>query len=264
MCPAARSFADALDRTAKIYWTAGKLLAERGLLQGIADEGGYWPAFSSNEEALDVLVRAIEAAGLIPGADAVIALDVAASEFGSRGSYRLTRDGRTLDTDGLLELLARWIERYPIASIEDPFAEDDEEGFRRFTAAFGDRVQVVGDDFLVTNARRIHSAAARVACNAVLIKPNQAGTITETLEAATAARASGIATIVSARSGESEDVTIVHLAVGWNAGQLKVGSFSRSERMAKWNEALRIEEAHGSSAVFVGGAALPFSVRRSD
>ena len=256
MCPSALSFADALDRTAKIYWTAGKLLSERGLLQGVADEGGYWPAFSSNEEALGVLLRAIEAAGFIPGCDAVIALDIAASEFGSHGSYRLARDGRTLDTDGLLELIGCWLERYPIASIEDPVAEDDEQGFRRFTASFGNRVQIVGDDFLVTNAERIRAAAAGVACNAALIKPNQAGTITETLAAAIAARASGLATIVSARSGETEDLTIVHLAVGWNAGQLKVGSFSRSERMAKWNEALRIEETLGSSAVFAGSTVL--------
>ncbi len=246
MCPVAKSFAQALDITAAVYRAAGKLLADRGLLQGVADEGGYWPAFSSNAEALDTLVAAIEAVGLIPGEDAVISLDVAASEFGSHGSYRLARDGRTLDTDGLIELLGRWIDRYPIASVEDPCAEDDHEGFRRFTAAFGGRVQVVGDDLLVTDARRIRDAG-RATCNAALIKPNQVGTITETREAMMAARESKLATIVSARSGETEDVTIVHLAVGWNAGQLKVGSFSRSERMAKWNEGLRIEEALGSS-----------------
>ena len=247
MCPVAKSFAQALDITSAVYRAAGKLLAARGLLQGVADEGGYWPAFSSNAEALDTLVAAIEAAGLIPGEDAVISLDVAASEFGSHGSYRLARDGRTLDSDGLIELLGRWIDRYPIASVEDPCAEDDEEGFRRFTAAFGRRVQVVGDDLLVTDAQRIRAAGKSATCNAALIKPNQVGTITETREAMIAARESKLATIVSARSGETEDITIVHLAVGWNAGQLKVGSFSRSERMAKWNEGLRIEEALGSS-----------------
>jgi enolase len=256
ICPSASSFAEALDRTAEIYRAAGKLLADRGLLQGVADEGGYWPALASNEEALNTLVRAIEAADLVPGTDAAISLDIAASQFGSSGSYHLARDGRTVDTDGLLEILGGWIERYPILSVEDPVAEDDEEGFRRFTAAFGDRVQVVGDDLLVSNAQRVRTAAAGGTCNAALIKPNQAGTITETRAAAIAAREFEMATIVSARSGESEDVTIVHLAVGWNAGQLKVGSFSRSERMAKWNEALRIEEALGSAAVFAGAGPL--------
>jgi enolase len=240
VCPSAASFAEALDHTAAIYRAAGRYMAERGLLQGVADEGGYWPAFASNEEALDALVRSIETVGLVPGRDASISLDVAASQFGSAGAYRL--NGRTLDTDGLIELLGRWIERYPIVAVEDPLAEDDAEGFRRFTAAYGEKVQVIGDDFLVTSADRVRKAAAARQCNAVLIKPNQAGTITETRAAFDAATAAGLATIVSARSGETEDVTIVHLAVGWGAGHLKVGSFSRSERMAKWNEALRIEE----------------------
>jgi enolase len=145
-------------------------------------------------------------------------------------------------------LLGRWIERYPIVSIEDPLAEDDATGFRRFTAAFGSKVQVIGDDLLVTNAARVRRAALDRECNAVLVKPNQAGTLTETRAALDAARESGLGAIVSARSGETEDVTIVHLAVGWKAAQLKVGSFSRSERMAKWNEALRIEEAIGPAA----------------
>jgi enolase len=255
VCPSASSFAEALDRTAAVYRAAGRRLSERGLLAGVADEGGYWPAFASNEEALEELLRAIEAAHLVPGDDASISLDIAASQFGSAGRYRLARDGRTLDTDGLIELLGCWIERYPIAAIEDPLAEDDCEGFRRFTAAFGAKVQVIGDDLLVTNADRVRRAAARKECTAVLIKPNQAGTITETRAALDAARDAGLATIVSARSGETEDVTIVHLAVGWQAGQIKVGSFSRSERMAKWNEALRIEEAVGAAAIL----ARPFA-----
>jgi len=214
----------------------------------VADEGGYWPAFGSNEVALDALVRAIESAGLVPGSDAAISLDIAASQFGSAAGYCLGRDGRVLDTGGMIELLGRWIERYPIVSIEDPLAEDDREGFRRFTAAFGSKVQVIGDDLLVTNAARVRDAGASRLCTGVLIKPNQAGTITETRAALTAARESGLDVIVSARSGETEDVTIVHLAVGWRSPQLKVGSFSRSERMAKWNEALRIEEALGPTA----------------
>jgi enolase len=246
-CPTAASFAEALDRTAEVYRAAGQIMAERGLLQGVADEGGFWPAFSSNEEALDRLVEAIERAGFTPGDEVSISLDIAASSFGSAGRYVLSRDGQVLDTDALIALLGRWLERYPILSVEDPVGEDDTEGFRAFTAAFGDRVQVIGDDFLVTSADRVRAAVAARSCNAVLIKPNQAGTVSETLAALQAGQESGMGTIVSARSGETEDVTIAHLAVGWNAGQFKVGSFSRSERMAKWNEMLRIEEASGAA-----------------
>src|ERR1019366_8242520 len=156
---------------------AGKIMAERGLLQGVADEGGWWPAFSSNEEALDALMRAIERAGLSPGEDVAISLDVAASEFGRGGRYRLGLEGRDLDRDGLAEVLLGWCARYPILSIEDPFAEDDEEGLTRFTAAVGDRIQVIGDDYLVTSARSVHEAALNRSVNAVLVKVNQAGTV---------------------------------------------------------------------------------------
>jgi enolase len=256
MCPAASSFAQALDMTAEVYRAAGKLLSERGLLQGVADEGGYWPAFGSNEEALDMLVRAIERAGFTPGDEVAISLDIAASSFGKGGRYRLALEDRDLDTGALIEMLTRWIARYPILSVEDPVAEDDAAGFRRFTAAVGERVQVIGDDFLVTDAARVRAAAKDEAVTAVLIKPNQAGTLTETKAALDAGRAAGLATIVSARSGETEDVTIVHLAVGWDAGQLKVGSFARSERMAKWNETLRVEEALAPAARFAGRRAL--------
>ena len=244
----ASSFDEALVVTAEIYRAAGTLMAESGRLYGVADEGGFWPAFDTNEQALTMVVRAIERAGYRPMEDVGIALDVAASQFGQAGRYALGLERRELDTDGMCELLLSWIARYPIVSIEDPLGEDDAEGLRRFTAAAGAGVQIVGDDYLVTNARRVTDAAAAGACNAVLIKPNQAGTVTETKAALDAAKRAGWGTIVSARSGESEDVTIAHLAVGWDAGQLKVGSFARSERMAKWNEVLRIEEALGARA----------------
>jgi len=257
VAPAAQSFGEALQITAEVYLAAGRLMAERGALAGVADEGGYWPAFATNEEALDALVAAIERAGFTPGRDAAISLDIAASEFGRGGHYRLGLEGRELDSDGLCELLIGWCARYPIVSMEDPLAEDDPEGLGRFTAAVGERVQVVGDDLLVTNAARVEAAAAAGTVNAVLLKVNQAGTVSEARAALDAARAAGFGTIVSARSGETEDVTIAHLAVGWDAGQLKVGSFSRSERMAKWNEVLRIEETLGPRARFAGLAVLP-------
>jgi enolase len=256
VCPSAANFAEALDRTARVYSAAGKLMAEAGTLAGVADEGGFWPAFASNEEALATLVRAIERAGFRPGEEVAIALDVAASEFGRGGRYRLALEGRELGTEEMMALLERWIARYPIVSIEDPLAEDDAAGFVAFTRAVGATVQVVGDDFFVTDAARVREAAAAGAANAVLLKPNQRGTLSETLAAWRAAQEAGFGGIISARSGETEDVTIVHLAVGWGVGQLKVGSFARSERMAKWNEALRVEEALASRARFAGRTAF--------
>ena len=193
---------------------------------------------------MGLAVSAIETAGFTPGGDVVISLDMAASDFGKGGRYRLAREGRELDTDGMIEMLLGWIERYPIGFIEDPLAEDDEAGLIAFTKA-AKGVRVVGDDYLVTNAGRVRHAAEVGACNTALIKPNQAGTLTETRAAFDAARAAGWRNIVSARSGETEDVSVAHLAVGWGAEMLKVGSFTRSERMAKWNEGLRIAEALG-------------------
>ena len=253
----ARSFMEALEMTAEVYRAAGELMRASGNLAGVADEGGFWPQFASNEAALEALVRAIERAGYVPGDEVAISLDVAASEFGKRGRYRLALENRELDSDGMIELVNTWLERYPIVSIEDPLAEDDQEAMASLTRAVGGRCQVVGDDFLVTSATRVEAAQREGACNAVLIKPNQVGTLTETRAALEAGRRSGWGTIVSARSGETEDASIVHLAVGWDAGQLKVGSFARSERMAKWNEALRIEEALGDKARFAGREALP-------
>ena len=248
----AASFDEALAMAARVYRAAGEIMAARGRLRGVADEGGWWPEFASNVEALDTLVEAIERAGFIPADEVGVAVDIAASQFRCGDLYRLAADGVELDTRELVELLFSWCRRYPIVSIEDPVAEDDDPGMISFTAGIGGQIQIIGDDYLVTSAQRVAAAASRGACNAVLLKPNQAGTVTETKAALAAARAAGWRTVVSARSGETEDVTIVHLAVGWNAGQLKVGSFARSERMAKWNEGLRIEAALGSKAAFAG------------
>ena len=255
----AQSMAEALAMVAEVYRAAGDLMADAGRRAGVADEGGWWPDFANNEEALQMLTRAIEKAGYRHG-EVMISLDIAASEFSSGGVYRPGLEKRAYDTGEWIEVLLRWLATYPILSIEDPVAEDDTAGMIAFTAAAGHKVQIIGDDYLVTNAARVRDAAAQKACNAVLIKPNQAGTISETFDALQAAKACGFSTIVSARSGESEDVMISHLSVGWNAGQLKVGSFARSERMAKWNELLRIEEALGARARYAGAAVLPVSV----
>jgi len=249
VCPGAGSFAEALEWTAEVYAAAGARLAKKNALQGVADEGGYWPAFRSNEEGLAELVGAIEAAGLRPGREVAIALDVAATQLWRGGRYQLALENRALTADQMIAMLLRWTEAYPIVSIEDPFAETDHAAMQAFTRAAGGRLQIVGDDYFVTDAERLRAGAARGACNAILLKPNQIGTLSETEAAWQAAREAGYGAIVSARSGESEDVSIVHLAVGWGVPQLKVGSFSRSERMAKWNEGIRIEEALGAKAL---------------
>jgi enolase len=256
MVPGAKTFAEALEVTAEIYHAAGSLMKSRGKLAGVADEGGWWPSFDSNTEALDTLMRAIELAGEKPGARVVISLDIAASEFGSKGRYRLALENRELDTEQMIAMLGQWLSDYPIASIEDPLAEDDPDGMRAFTQAYGSKVQIIGDDYLVTNAKLVDEAINFGACNAVLIKPNQAGTVSESLATFRHAQAAGWGTIVSARSGETEDVSIVHLSIGLNAQQLKVGSFARSERMIKWNEVLRISKAMGGQARFSAGDSL--------
>lgn len=257
----ATSVEQALEMTAEVYLAAGRLMAARNAISGVADEGGFWPAFATNEEAIETLLRAIEAAGYTPGDEVAISLDIAASELGREGRYRLGLESRSIDSDAMIEMLGGWLDRYPICSIEDPLAEDDLEGMRRFTAAYGKRVQIIGDDFLVTNASFVEAAAKQGACNAVLIKPNQVGTLSEALQALRCAREQGWGTIVSARSGETEDSTICDLAIGWNSRQLKVGSITRGERTVKWNALIRAEQALSSSA-YVRGDWLPLSTAR--
>ena len=260
MCPKAGSFRRALEITDDVYRAAGKLMEAKGPLSGVADEGGWWPNFASNEDALDTLTKAIEASGHRAGDEVFISLDIAANELGDADGYNLALDDGRLSGQEMAARIVEWAGRYPILSIEDPAGQDDWTTMAAVTAAIGDRVQIIGDDVLVTNAARVERAGEAAVCNAALIKVNQVGTVTEAKAALDAAVALGWGAIVSARSGESEDVTIAHLATGWNAGQLKVGSFTRSERMAKWNEMLRIEEAMGGDAVFAGFSAFAGSI----
>ena len=256
MCPKAGSFRRALEITDDVYRAAGRLMEAKGPLSGVADEGGWWPNFDSNEDALDTLTRAIEASGHRAGEEVFISLDIAANELGDASGYSLALDDGRLTSEQMAARIVEWAKRYPILSIEDPAGQDDWTAMAAVTAAIGDRVQIIGDDVLVTNAERVERAGEAAVCNAALIKVNQVGTVTEAKAALDAAVARGWGAIVSARSGESEDITIAHLATGWDAGQLKVGSFTRSERMAKWNEMLRIEEAMGADAVFAGFGAF--------
>ena len=252
----ARSYEEALEMTFNVYRSAGDLLEAQGKRFGVADEGGYWPQFSRNEEALDLLVEAIRQAGYTPGADVAISLDIAASDLfdEARGCYRFRLENRDFTPEAFADLMTGWCGRYPIVSIEDPFADTDWEGWQRLCRAIGDRVQLIGDDLFTTNPGRIRQGIAAGAANAVLIKLNQIGTVSETLDAIRLTQAAGWRPVVSARSGETEDAFIAHLAVATNAGQLKVGSFSRSERMVKWNEVIRIGRRLGDRARFVGGA----------
>ncbi len=262
MCPKAGSFRRALEITGDVYRAAGKLMEAKGPLSGVADEGGWWPNFASNEDALGTLTKAIEASGHRAGEDVFISLDIAANELGDADGYTLALDDGRLSGEDMAARIVEWAGRYPILSIEDPAGQDDWTTMAAVTAAIGERVQIIGDDVLVTNATRVERAAEAAVCNAALIKVNQVGTVTEAKAALDAAVARGWGAIVSARSGESEDVTIAHLATGWDAGQLKVGSFTRSERMAKWNEMLRIEESMGVDAEFAGFAAFAGSIGR--
>lgn len=238
----AADYIEALEWVADVYQAAGQLMADSGRIAGVADEGGFWPMFGTNEEAIETLLRAIEKSGHRPREDVAISLDIAASEFGRNGRYTLSRDGTELGSDAFGELVREWINRYSIVAVEDPLGEDDISGLSRFTSNAGSRIQIIADDATVTDADKIRALASAGACNALLMKPNQNGTITGARAAMAAARDADWGVIISARSGETEDVSIVHMAVGWGIAQLKVGSFARSERMAKWNEGLRIAE----------------------
>ena len=238
----ARSFAEATEQIAEVYMAASTIMAKQGKLAGVADEGGLWPNFAANEEGLETLTRAIEAAGFVPGRDVGIALDVAATSFFVDGIYRLALEGRDLSSRQMVDLMASWVDRYPIVSLEDPLAEDDDEGFVEITGRLGKSIQIIGDDYLTTSASRVSFAVDRGACNSVLLKSNQCGTLSELIAASSLAKSAGWNTVQSGRSGESEDVTLSHLAVGLLSDQIKVGSMTRSERTAKWNEVIRIED----------------------
>lgn len=249
----ASSFREALEWVAEIYLAAGARLGRAGQRFGVADEGGYWPSFGSNTEAISTLFEAINDAGFDPSCQVGISIDVAATQLFDGNGYQLRSEARSLTMDEWFAQIEKWLREWPIVMIEDPFHEKDMDAHARLVARHGDRVQIIGDDLLVTSSVLVEEAARKGACTALLCKPNQAGTLSLARAAFAAARDHQMGTIVSARSGESEDVALAHLAVGWRSGQVKVGSFTRSERMAKWNELLRIEDTLGKQAVFAGG-----------
>ncbi|HTJ74486.1 MAG TPA: phosphopyruvate hydratase [Acidimicrobiales bacterium] len=254
----AASFTEALRWGAETYAALARLLDGRGLSTAVGDEGGFAPDLQSNEEGVRVLVEAIEAAGYVPGEQLAIALDVAATEIfdAGAGTYRLAGEGRTLGSDEMAGWLADLTERHPIVSVEDGMAEDDWDGWAALTRLVGARAQLVGDDLFVTASARLERGIAAGVANAILVKPNQVGTLTETLDTVALATRSGYGAVMSHRSGETEDTTIADLAVATNCGQIKTGAPARSERVAKYNQLLRIEEGLGESAAYWGGAAL--------
>ncbi|HEX4898036.1 MAG TPA: phosphopyruvate hydratase [Candidatus Limnocylindrales bacterium] len=258
------TFSEALRAGSEIFGALRKILHDEGHATGQGDEGGFAPSLGSNQAAVEVILRAIEAAGYRPGEDVAIALDPATTELVEPGSgedgaptrYVLAKESRTLDSGELIDLWADWVARYPIVSLEDGLAEDDWTGWASLTARLGDRIQLVGDDLLVTNPERIRRAIRERSANSVLIKLNQIGTLTETVQAIETARRAGWTAVVSHRSGETEDTTIADLVVGMGTGQIKSGAPSRSERVAKYNRLLRIEEELGEAAVYPGRSAL--------
>ena len=248
----ATTFHEALRFGAETFHALKKILAAKKLNTSVGDEGGYAPSLPSNEAALQVIVEAIEKAGFVPGKDIYIAIDAAASEFYDNGSYKLTTENKVLNAKELGALYGSWLEKYPIVSIEDGFAEDDWDGYQAFTETWGKKIQIVGDDLFVTNVKRIEEGIAKKAANAILIKLNQIGTVSETIDAINLGNKNNFNSIVSHRSGETEDTTIADFVVGLGCGQIKTGSLSRSERIAKYNQLLRIEEELGSNAIYPG------------
>ena len=249
------TFADALRVGAEVFHSLKKVLVKRKLATGVGDEGGFAPDLKDDEQALQVIIEAIEAAKYAPGKEVALALDVAASELYAKGSYTFKKSGAgTRDAAGMIDLYGKWLDEYPIVSIEDGLAEDDWDGWSQLTKSLGDRVQLVGDDLFVTNTERLARGIENGVANAILIKVNQIGTLTETLEAIDMARAAGYLSVISHRSGETEDTFIADLSVATGAGQIKTGSASRTDRVAKYNQLLRIEEQLGDTAEFPGGA----------
>ena len=255
----APSFKEALRWAAETFHALGGLLHERGFATTVGDEGGYAPSLASNEAAIELVLEAITLAGYAPGEQIAIALDPATTELFAGDRYTLGKENRALTTDELVEFWADWVSRYPIVSLEDGLAEDDWAGWSSLTSRLGDQIQLVGDDLLVTNTERLARGIRERAANAILIKLNQIGTVTETIEAIEMASAAGWRSVISHRSGETEDTTIADLAVALNTGQIKTGSMSRSERIAKYNRLLRIEEELGEAAEFPGRAAFAAS-----
>ncbi|HTE86267.1 MAG TPA: phosphopyruvate hydratase, partial [Dehalococcoidia bacterium] len=252
----AETFGQALQIGAEVYHSLHRVLAKRGLVTTVGDEGGFAPPLPGNKDAVELILEAIEASGHRPGSDVVLALDPATNELYRDGSYVLAKEGRTLSSGDLATLWQEWIERYPIWSIEDGMAEDDWEGWAQLNQRIGDRVQLVGDDVYVTNPERIRRGLAEKTSNAALIKLNQIGTLTETLEAIRLTQQGGWRAVISHRSGETEDTTIADLAVATSAGQIKTGAPARSERVAKYNRLLLIEEQLGGSAFYPGASAI--------
>ncbi|TEU14457.1 MAG: phosphopyruvate hydratase [Anaerolineales bacterium] len=257
---AAQSFAQCLRWGVEIYQSLKKVLASKGLNTNVGDEGGFAPSLSSNVQAIELILEATERAGYKPGEDVWIALDPAASEIYENGKYHLRRENRVLSSDEMVGFYVEWLHKFPIISIEDGMAEDDWEGWAKLVEAVGDKVQIVGDDLLVTDVERVQKAIDTRAANALLCKVNQIGTLTEAVAAVEMAHRAGWSCIVSHRSGETEDTTIADIAVALNTGQIKTGAPCRSDRVAKYNRLLRIEEELGSTAHFAGTGA--FRVRR--
>ena len=255
------SFSEALRAGAEIYGVLRQVLARKGYSTGVGDEGGFAPKLRDNEEAVELLLEAVVRAGYRAGSQVVLGLDVAASEFHSSGAYAFEKSGGgRMNSADLVALYERWVRDYPIVSIEDALGEDDWEGWEILTAALGDKVQLVGDDLFVTNPRRLEEGIRRGVANSILVKPNQIGTLSETLETIGAARAAGYATVISHRSGETEDATIADLAVATGAGQIKTGAPCRGERTAKYNRLLRIERELGRRARYAGRKAFAGAV----